>query len=155
MFYQPCYEDLISLKLGFKLLFSMIYLFRNINLYFIQQGCMKLFKTESKDISNVTKNFYHKEMLLFWTLYSPNNPEIVLPWYQQKYKIVYNITKNDKWFFSTKSTYDDSWRIMWPWRLEWWLLKKSALPNYILECITIILNCNNISEYYCFTVFLS
>ncbi len=42
---------------------------------FIQQGCIKLSKGVSKDIYNVTKDFYFKYMLFFWTLCSSKNPE--------------------------------------------------------------------------------
>ncbi len=42
---------------------------------FIQQGCIKLTKNDSKVIYNVTKDFYFKLMLFFWTFYSAENPE--------------------------------------------------------------------------------
>ncbi len=41
----------------------------------MHQGCIKLFKSDSKDISNVNKAFYFKYMLLFWFFYSSVNPE--------------------------------------------------------------------------------
>ncbi len=42
---------------------------------FIQQGCIKLIKRDSKDIHIVIQYFCFKSMLLFWTLYSSKNPE--------------------------------------------------------------------------------
>ncbi len=39
---------------------------------FIPQRHVQLIKS---DISNVTKDFYFKEMLFFWTFYSSKNPE--------------------------------------------------------------------------------
>ncbi len=37
---------------------------------FIQWRCIKLIKCDSKDISNVTKDFYFKSILFFATFYS-------------------------------------------------------------------------------------
>ncbi len=34
-----------------------------------------MFKSDSKDIYNITNDFYFKEMLFFWTFYSLENPK--------------------------------------------------------------------------------
>ncbi len=39
------------------------------NLYLYQQGCIQLIKSESKDIHNVTKDFYYN-FFFFWHFYS-------------------------------------------------------------------------------------
>ncbi len=48
------------------------FLFKESNT-FIQQGCIKLIQCNSKDIHNVTKKLYYKEMLFFWTFCSSKN----------------------------------------------------------------------------------
>ncbi len=37
---------------------------------FVQQGCIKLIKSDNKDMYNVAKDFYFRQMLFFWTFYS-------------------------------------------------------------------------------------
>ncbi len=46
-----------------------------ISFNFNQQGHIKLIKSDSKDIYNVTKYFYFKSVIFFWTFYSSKNPE--------------------------------------------------------------------------------
>ncbi len=52
---------------------------------FIQQRSIKLIKSDSKDIYNVTKDFYLKIMLFFRIFYSLKNHESA-SWFQQKYE---------------------------------------------------------------------
>ncbi len=60
---------------------------------FIQQGCIKLIKSDSKDIYNVTKTLFFKLMPLF-TFYSTKNPEKKFP---QKLQNCFNIDNKKKW----------------------------------------------------------
>ncbi len=41
----------------------------------VNKECIKLIKSDSKDIYNVTEDFFLKQMLFFWTFYSSKNPE--------------------------------------------------------------------------------
>ncbi len=67
---------------------------------FIQQGCIKLIKNDSKDMYNVTKD------LLFFGL--------------SIHQGLLNIDNNNSFcFLSSESSFSDFWRIMWHWRLEW------------------------------------
>ncbi len=54
--------------------------------YDIQQRCIKLIKSKSKDTYNVTKDLYFKLILFFCTFYSSVNPENKnVSWFPQKY----------------------------------------------------------------------
>ncbi len=56
-YYTILYYIILVLNIYSKLIF--IYEIRKNNI-FIQQGCIKLIKSDSKDIYNVSKDFYFK-----------------------------------------------------------------------------------------------
>ncbi len=96
---------------------NMVFVFeRNNN--FIQQGCIKFFKSDSKDIYNVTNDFNFRLMLFFWTSY---NPEKKLSCFPQKYEAAQLfsslIIRNVSWA-ENQHIMNDFWRIIWHWRLE-------------------------------------
>ncbi len=91
-------------------------------------------------------------MLLFWTFYVLMNPEKMYYSLEKKYwaaKTIFNIVYNHKCFLSSKSAfYNDFWRSC---DTEDW--SNDAEQNtfeYIFLIKTILLICNNISQYYCF-----
>ncbi len=63
-YYTILYYIILVLNIYSKLIF--IYEIRKNNI-FIQQGCIKLIKSDSKDIYNVSKDFYFKWMLFYLT----------------------------------------------------------------------------------------
>ncbi len=68
--------------------------------------------------------------------------------------IFFNMGNNKKCFLSSKSAhYNDFWRIMWHWRLEYCCWNSALITeiNYILKYINIensYSNCKNFSQYY-------
>ncbi len=68
---------------------------------FIQKGCIKLIKSDSKDIYKTAKVRYFKTMLFFWTFYSSKNPE----------KVYYDFHKNIKHLFSTLIRRNVTWAL--------------------------------------------
>ncbi len=61
--------------------------------YFIQQRCIKLIKSDSKDFYIVTKKI--SSSVFFWTLYSSKNPE-------EKVLKMHKIFKQHKHYFYEK-----------------------------------------------------
>ncbi len=53
---------------------SIDFIFLNILIFFTEEGCIQLVG-DSRDIYNVTKYFYLKKKLFFWTFYLSKNPE--------------------------------------------------------------------------------
>ncbi len=131
-------------------------LFINLFLNNIQHDT-KLLKSNSKD--SVT-NIYFQMLVL--TLYQCYPEKMYLGFHK-------NIKQNNcfqhwyntkKLFLSTKSVYqNDFWRIMWHWRRSMMLIiqlyyHRNKLQFKIYSKKTVILNCNNISQYYCFNCIL-
>ncbi len=69
---------------------------------FIQQGCIKLIKSESKDFYNVTKDYISNKCCSFELSISQR----ILEENVSKYEVtVFNIDDNQKCFLSSKSAY--------------------------------------------------
>ncbi len=66
---------------------------------FIQQGCIKLIKNDSKYI-------YKVQDFESWTLYSSKESSKKVSWFPQKHEATFfNTDNNKKYFLSSKSAY--------------------------------------------------
>ncbi len=73
-------------------------------IYFSQQGHIKLIKSDSKDLYNVTNYFF--QVLFFWAFYLSKNPEKMYHSFHKNIK-QHNFfhIDNTESFLSTKSAY--------------------------------------------------
>ncbi len=62
------------------------------------QGCIKLIKSDSKEMYSITKDLYFKSVLFFQTFYLSKNPE--------KMHHGFHLTILNKYFLSIKSAND-------------------------------------------------
>ncbi len=112
-----CYTNKTDIVLGFIFcgthFKSLFYFFKEMNT-FIQHWCIKLIKSDSKDIYNATKDFDWKLILLFWTFYSPKNPDKTFSCdFLKSSKTVFNNKNNRncflRWFLKDHVCNTEDW----------------------------------------------
>ncbi len=118
----------------------------------IQQGCIKLIKSDSKHIYNVTKDLYFKQMLFFFYFLFLSQKKVTVSIKILSSIMVFNIDNNKKCFLKSANQhiimiYEGSCNT------EDNDAENSALHHrnklhFKFKNVRVILNCNNFSQYY-------